>query len=100
MGESLATPGLKILNFHPLLFAINCPSAQYYRDRRGPLYEPGGAPPEPFGGRGVANVLDELIVIARGDGRQLSSFPDVAASAWNSLRARPGEALYGWGPVA
>lgn len=97
MSESLASPGLKILNFHPLLFAINCPSAQHYRDRREQLYEPGAPPPEPFAGRGVADVLEELIAIVRGDARELSSFTEVAAAAWDLLGSRRGEGLYGWG---
>jgi hypothetical protein len=97
MAEALSTPGLKVLNFHPLLFAINCPSAQHYRDRRKRLYEAGTAPPEPFDGRGVGNVLKELIAIARDGGRQLSLFPEIAASAWDSLTARGDQGLYGWG---
>jgi hypothetical protein len=97
VAKALATPGLKILNFHPLLFAINCPSAEHYRDHRDALYEPGTAPPEPFEGRGVADLLGELIAIARRDGRQLSSFPEIAASAWDDLHARRAQGLYGWG---
>jgi hypothetical protein len=100
MAELLVTPGLKILNFHPVLFAINCPSARHYRDRRKALYEPASTPPDPFDGRGVADVLAELIATARGDGSRLSSFPEVAASAWDSLSARRGRALYGWGEGA
>jgi hypothetical protein len=94
MSEPLASQGLKILNFHPLLFAVNCPTAQYYRDRREQLYEPGGAAAEPFDGRGLRDVLEELIGVARRDGR-LSSFPEVAASAWEAAASLRGP--YGWG---
>jgi hypothetical protein len=97
MEESLTSPGLKILNFHPLLFAINSPTAQYYREHRAQLYSPGAVPAEPFEGRGVADVLKELIATARRDGGRLSSFPEVAASAWDAIGARRDGVLYGWG---
>jgi hypothetical protein len=94
--RALATPGLKILNFHPLLFAINCPSGEYYRARRDELYGSDG-PFEPFEGRGIATVLEELIEWLRAGDRKISPFPDVAKSAWGAVQALDDSALYGWG---
>ena len=98
MTGALAAPGLKVLNFHPILFAINCPSSSYYHEHRDALYGPEQATPEPFGGRGLLRVFEELIIRARSEGGRLSSFPDVAERAWASLRARGSRELYGWGP--
>jgi hypothetical protein len=97
MKAALASPGLKILNFHPTLFAINCPSAEHYRVRRGMVYDPGAEPIPPYQGRGAGNVLEELIEWIRASGRRLSSFQDIAATSWRDLRSSERPALYGWG---
>lgn len=96
MGAALSSPGLKILNFHPVLFAINCPSGEYYRERRDVVYAPGSEPQAPFEGRGVATVLTELVERIREGDHALSSFTEVAEGAWSDLRASTRPALYGW----
>ena len=97
MAKAIASPGLKILNFHPLLFAINCPAPSYYRARRDALYEPGTEPAERFEGRGTADVLEDLIARIEARGAHLASFPDLAENAWRTLRERADPALYAWG---
>jgi hypothetical protein len=95
--RALATPGLKILNFHPALFAINCPSADHYRACRKDLYDGAAEPMTPFRGRGMATVLEELVAWLRAGGRRMSSFPEIARESWNGLRALDEPVLYGWG---
>lgn len=99
MAGAFAGPGLKILNFHPTLFAINCPSSEHYRARRESIYDPEAPPEGPFEGRGTADVLAELIARARDSGHRFSAFEEVADAAWGRLRSRDGAALYGWGPA-
>jgi hypothetical protein len=94
---ALATPGLKILNFHPVLFALNCPSVEHYQARRDTVYAPGSEAYEPFEGRGTATVLEELIARIRDTGGRLVPFPAIADRAWRDLRAIANPALYGWG---
>jgi hypothetical protein len=95
--RALETPGLKILNFHPALFAINCPSAEYYRAHRNELYD-STAQVRPYDGRGLATVLEELIEWLRGEGgHTLAAFPEVVSDCRHDLDALEDGALYGWG---
>jgi hypothetical protein len=94
--RALVTPGLKILNFHPALFAINCPSAEYYRTHRDELYGT-TAPMRPFEGRGLATVLEELIQWLRATGHTIFPFPEVVSDCWRDLDALEEGTLYGWG---
>jgi hypothetical protein len=94
--RALGTPGLKIINFHPALFAINCPSAEHYRAHRDELYDT-TAPVRPFGGRGLATVLEELIEWLRANGHTIAPFPDVVSECRRDLDALEDGALYGWG---
>ena len=96
MEAALATPGLKILNFHPILFALNSPSAEHYEACREAAYRTDGPPLASFEARGTATVLGELIEWVRAGGHRLSSFPEVAAAAWRDLRAIDGHQLYRW----
>jgi hypothetical protein len=95
--RALATPGLKILNFHPTLFAINCPSGSYYDTHRDDLYASGEDPVAPFEGRGIATVLEELLDWLRSEGREVRAFPEIAAGTWRDLEAIDEGSLYGWG---
>jgi hypothetical protein len=94
--RALGTPGLKILNFHPALFAINCPSAEYYRAHRDQLYGT-TAPIQAFDGRGLATVLEELIEWLRANGHTISPFPELVRDCWRDLDALEEGSLYGWG---
>ena len=98
MEEALASPGLKIINFHPILYAINCPSTADYRARRDRLYDRDAAPADRFEGRGVADLLEDLIASGRAAGRRLSSFPGVARAGWDAIHELRAGSLYGWGP--
>lgn len=96
MAPALASPGLKILNFHPVLFALNCPSAEHYRLHRDSVYAPGSEARAPFDGRGTATVLAELIERIRASGSPLMSFEEVSEGAWRALRGGETPGLYGW----
>lgn len=97
MAPALAAPGLKILNFHPVLFAINCPSAKHYRTHRDSLYAAGSEVQAPYRGRGTATVLSELIERIRASDSPLTSFEDVSERAWAALRGGEIPQPYGWG---
>ena len=60
--QSLLTPGLKILNFHPTFVGCNTPSLAHYNSVRGRVF---GTSRRGEGvvwqGRGTANMLDELM---------------------------------------
>ena len=96
MRTALATPGLKILNFHPTLFALNAPSAAHYEASRASIYGTPAAEVAPYEGRGIADVLREVIETIRSAGHALRSFEEIADEAWRDLRALPDPALYGW----
>jgi len=88
----LCTPGLKILNFHPALVALNAPSFAYYDAQRKTLFGKGDSQCERFRGRGVETVLRELIAAVRHAGFGFTAFPDVVEAAYRSAP----DGLYGW----
>jgi hypothetical protein len=96
MARALTTPGLKILNFHPTLFALNAPSVGHYEENREAVYGPAADELAPYQGRGLAKVLDELIELIGAAGRRFRSFPEIADEVWRDLRALEDPALYGW----
>lgn len=94
----LFTPGLKILNFHPSLVAINAPSVEYFNARRPMLFAPSKSRRQidSHEGRGVATLLVELINMVRAGGFDFTPFPQLIAAAQASLgHAFPG-GLYRW----
>lgn len=100
MSKALATPGLKILNFHPTLFALNTPSVGHYRANKERLY---GQPAEelaPFEGRGLADVLRELVDRIRDGRHELKPFEEIVEASWHDLRSLDDAALYAWGPAS
>jgi hypothetical protein len=88
----LCTPGIKILNFHPSLVALNAPSFAYYEARREMLASGADARAERFEGRGVETILRSLIAAARQAGYEFTSFPALVDAAYNEV---PGD-LYPW----
>lgn len=91
---SLDTPGLKILNVHPVHIALNSPHASYYEERREAIYSsPDDIDPRgrlEFDGRGVRDVVEDIIALAERDGETFIAFDALAqralrASAENSL---------------
>lgn len=75
----LFTPGLKILNFHPALVAINARSLEDYAGARGALY--GGEPWVGHEGRGIADLLGELLEAVEARGHRFMSFETLAERA-------------------
>jgi hypothetical protein len=90
----LFTPGLKILNFHPSLVGLNVPNFDYYNERREAMFGsgPNGRALKPYGGRGIATVLGEIIDAVRDAGFEFVPFPALVSRAYNEV---PGE-LYTW----
>jgi hypothetical protein len=96
--RQLITPGLKILNMHPALLAINAPTMDYYNERRPQLYgeDAERRPLAPYEGRGAASLLLELVEFAVGAGIRVASFPSIVDESMDSVNAAYGENLHGW----
>jgi hypothetical protein len=90
--ERLFTPGLKILNFHPALVALNAPSLEFYELRRARLYSGALTLSDRYEGRGIETVLRQLIAAVRDAGSEFTSFPAAVAEAYAELP----ENLYSW----
>lgn len=93
--ELLPTPGLKILNFHPSLVALNAPSVEYYDEQRPALFGDGGSARR-HNGRGVATMLGELIAAVKDAGFHFTPFPQVVADAYKALQSSLPNGLYNW----
>jgi hypothetical protein len=95
----MLTPGIKVLDFHPALVALNAPNLDYYNAHRDCLY--GGAEHrcDRYPGRGVATVLTELIKAVKAAGHRFVSFTSVVDRAYGALRAEFPAGLYGWLPT-
>jgi len=62
--ETIFTPGLKILNFHPTFFAANVPSTAFYGEIKGRWFEAGSDLESlVHRGRGTRDVMVELIAL-------------------------------------
>jgi len=89
--ESLITPGLKILNFHPTFVGCNTPSLAHYNSVRSRVFgtqEPGEG--VVWEGRGTANMLDELVgKILRG-GYKFQPLHAVVDELWSTVKQAPG----------
>ncbi|RKX26480.1 MAG: hypothetical protein DRP45_03425 [Candidatus Zixiibacteriota bacterium] len=59
----IETPGLKVFNVHPLLYALNVPDEQFYNSHKhsGDVVEPSDCREHEYGGSGVRTLLDELL---------------------------------------
>jgi hypothetical protein len=88
----LCTPGIKVLNFHPSLVALNAPSLAYYDAQRPALYGPGNVRAERFQGGGAQSVLRTVISEVRRAGFDFTSFPELVDAACGELP----EDLYSW----
>lgn len=88
----LCTPGIKILNFHPSLVALNAPSFAYYDAQREMLAGPEDARAERFEGRGVETILRSVIAAVRQAGYEFTSFPALVDAAYSEVP----EDLYSW----
>lgn len=96
---TLLTPGLKILNFHPGLVAMNTPDLATYEKSRASLY--GDAPrPAHVGRRGVRDLLVELVARVQDEGLGFEPFPAVADEARARVETAFPEGLAGWRPAS
>jgi hypothetical protein len=95
----MLTPGIKVLDFHPSLVALNAPSLDYYTAHRDSLYGCGRRRCAPYPGRGVATVLAELIHAVKHAGHGFVSFTSLVDRAYDALSAAFPGGLYGWGPA-
>ncbi len=97
LASLLLCPGLKVLNFHPALVAINAPSIAYYDAQRSALFSSSKARQvEPYAKRGVATLLVELIDAVRGGGFDFIPFPQLIVRAQECLSRTFPDGLYRW----
>lgn len=66
VAATLPTPGLKILNLHPIHIALNSPDFAYYDSRRAEIYGAEADGHLSFDGRGARTVAEELIDAGNG----------------------------------
>jgi len=107
--DSLELPGLKIINVHPMLVALNCPDDAFYeRNRTMYQWHSDGWEGYRHKGLGVATFFEALLAYARdqhlrvarlhelyleAEAQDLTSFDDTRFRA-------PRSATYGWEPDA
>lgn len=80
LRRSIDTPGLKILNVHPVHIALNSPSFAYYDKYRSTIYETSGSlnnQPAEFGGYGVRDAVEDIIALAKSEGERIYEFPEI-----------------------
>lgn len=77
------SPGLKILNFHPFMWTLNVPDAEFYAAHRSRIttLEPQTAMEIRFRGNGSATFLDEIILWVRATGGKFVSLREVCEIA-------------------
>jgi hypothetical protein len=87
--ESLFTPGLKILNFHPTFVGCNTPSQAHYDAVRGKIF--GTSEPADgvcWSGRGTANIFDELMGEILSKDHKFESLHSVVDEIRDSIKER------------
>jgi hypothetical protein len=106
--DALEMPGLKIMNIHPLMVALNTPDDEHYERNRA-MYdwrEDEGWQRYRHDGLGVATFLEELLGYVREQGLQVarlhdlyveSESQDLTAFDETAFRA-PRRTTYGWEP--
>ena len=77
--DVFGSPGLKILNFHPFIWALNTPDADFYAAHRShiPTLTAQEADRLRHPGPGSATFLDEIIAWVRQGGGEFVSLPDL-----------------------
>ena len=85
LDSILETPGLKILNFHPSLVAINAPSHGFYDQMRPSLSSGESGSHLAYRGRGVRNVLHEMIEKITRSGGVFVPFPSLVSDCLDSV---------------
>lgn len=79
---AFATPGLKILNFHPFMWTLNAPDAEFHAAHRThiPTLTADQAQAMRYRGPGSATFLDEIIEWVRQSGGEFVSLPQLCES--------------------
>jgi polysaccharide deactylase WbmS-like protein len=105
--DALEMPGLKIINVHPLLVALNIPSDEIYEQSRA-MYDWQGDGWQRYrrDGRGVATFLEELLTYVREQGLRVVRLRELFAEAEaqdltpfdQTVFRVPRQATYGWQP--
>ncbi|HEX8058854.1 MAG TPA: hypothetical protein VF481_19445 [Novosphingobium sp.] len=77
--EAFASPGLKILNFHPFMWTLNAPDEAFYTAHRAhiPTLSEAEADAKRHQGAGSATFLDEIIAWVRAGGGEFVSLPQL-----------------------
>lgn len=75
--DAFASPGLKILNFHPFMWTLNAPDEAFYTAHRAhiPTLTQAEAEALRFAGPGSATFLDAIIAWVRESGGEFVSLP-------------------------
>lgn len=105
--DALEMPGLKVINVHPLLFALNCPDDAFY-ERNRDMYEWHGEgwQDRRHTGHGSADFLEELVRYVRDEGVRVARLhalyqeavaQDLTAFVDAAFRP-PRGSTYGWQP--
>jgi hypothetical protein len=85
--DTLFTPGLKILSFHPTFIGCNTPSRNYHDARKPRIFPPDSQPDALiFKGRGTLIVFRELIGRRLDAGYHVESFASVVGAAMDQLK--------------
>jgi hypothetical protein len=103
--DSLEMPGLKIINVHPLMVALNCPSDTHYERNRS-MYDwhEDGWQRYRHDGRGVATFLEELLAYVQDQSLRVVRLNELYQEAEqqyltpfeNATFRAPRRATYGW----
>jgi hypothetical protein len=107
IGDSLEMPGLKIINIHPLLFALNCPDDDFYERNRS-MYDwhSDGWQRYRHDGLGTATFVRQLLGYVEAEGARVARLDDLYAEAraqeltsGEQIFRAPQGSAYGWSPA-
>ena len=85
--DTLFTPGLKILSFHPTFIGCNTPSRNYHDERKPRIFAPDSQTDALiFNGRGTLTFFRELIGSILDAGYHFESFESVVGAAMEGLK--------------
>lgn len=82
-------PGLKVVNVHPVHFALNSPSMAYYDAQRPALYGSDDRGPQRYDGPGTRDVITRIVDDARAEGESWHAFEDVCDDVASLVHASP-----------
>ncbi|MDO8506585.1 MAG: hypothetical protein Q7S41_03135 [Candidatus Limnocylindria bacterium] len=83
LRDALASPGLKIVNVHPLHVALNVPDEAFYESRRALYASPADTDPRDHAhrGKGTRTLLEDLFAYSTSDGRRPVRLADLYETA-------------------